>query len=112
MWKQLDGLSVNRSQDRQIMETALLGSLDDCRINADDMNVKVPDLLLRECEQDIQRVGNLLIYVSVYDSRLVNELNIDNVLVYQSFTDFIHQYVYQFLNRILVESYSNLTHIL
>ena len=56
MWKSLDEFEASHAADREIIESILEGALEKYRIDATQFSIKVPDLLLRECEQELQRV--------------------------------------------------------
>ncbi|KAK6188615.1 hypothetical protein SNE40_004756 [Patella caerulea] len=60
MWRQVEGFKTTDDKDREIVNSILEQTLDKQRkltpgINATELNVKIPDLLLRECETEIHR---------------------------------------------------------
>lgn len=56
LWKHVEEFNSSRAGEQAIVESILERTLDSYRIDATQLNVKVPDLLLRECEREIQRV--------------------------------------------------------
>ena len=57
LWGRLAELQSKQIADREIVDSILLGTVEKYKIDSSDLNIKVPDLLLRECEQEIQRVS-------------------------------------------------------
>jgi hypothetical protein len=60
LWKALEETKYRQSDDLDIVKAVLDETLDKHQLHAADLNVCVPDMLLRECEKEIQRVGVLL----------------------------------------------------
>ncbi len=58
-WKKFEAFIEKQEDERQIVESVIEGSLEKYKIDSNELNVKVPDLLLRECEKEIQRVNCL-----------------------------------------------------
>ena len=57
MWKVVDGFVTGHSKHREIVSAVLSGEDDRYTVDGRHMNVRVPDMLLRTCEREIQRVG-------------------------------------------------------
>ena len=57
LWGRLAEMQSKQIADREIVDSILLGTVEKYKIDSSDLNIKVPDLLLRECEQEIQRVS-------------------------------------------------------
>ena len=57
MWKVVDGFVTGQSKHREIVSAVLSGEDDRYMVDGRHMNVRVPDMLLRTCEREIQRVG-------------------------------------------------------
>ncbi|XP_061172217.1 uncharacterized protein LOC133181676 [Saccostrea echinata] len=55
LWKQLDGFLVSEASEREVIESVVDTSLTKYRIDSANISIKVPDLLLRECEKEIRR---------------------------------------------------------
>ena len=55
----MEEFHTTKAAEREVVESILQGTLDKYRIDAAEINVKVPDLLLRECEKELTRVGLL-----------------------------------------------------
>lgn len=58
LWKQLDGFLVSEASEREVIESIVDRSLNKYRIDAAEIPIQVPDLLLRECEKEIRRVSS------------------------------------------------------
>ena len=56
LWKGMDVFHDSNKEDQEIVESIVEGAMERYKINGTDLNVRVPDLLLRECEKEIQRV--------------------------------------------------------
>jgi hypothetical protein len=56
MWCTLEEYIESHTKEEEIVESILQGALEKYRIDAAELDIKVPDLLLRQCEQEIQRV--------------------------------------------------------
>jgi len=56
LWHSLHEYLESTEKDKQVIDSLIEGSLDKCKIDASELNIKVPDLLLRQCEQEIHRV--------------------------------------------------------
>jgi len=57
MWKVFEEFHSSQSFDREIIDSILQGSLEKYKIDASELNIKIPDMLLRKCEQELQRVS-------------------------------------------------------
>ena len=57
-WKAVEGLSAGavQSEHRVVIESVLRGAVDAWRMDATQLSVSVPDLLLRDCAQQLQQV--------------------------------------------------------
>lgn len=55
LWKQLDGFLVSEASEREVIESIVDRSLTKYRIDSAHIPIKVPDLLLRECEKEIRK---------------------------------------------------------
>ncbi|CAH1254811.1 HAUS6 [Branchiostoma lanceolatum] len=55
LWKAVDELYTGTSQQREVVESILQGVLDKYKVDASKIDVRVPDLLLRECDRELQR---------------------------------------------------------
>ena len=56
MWKAVEGFVTGRGKDREVVSAVLSDEDERCTVDARHMNVRVPDMLLRTCEREIQRV--------------------------------------------------------
>ena len=59
LWKSVDDFTKSYQKDREVVDSILEGTQDGYCIDAKDLNIRIPDLLLRECEQEIQRVRRI-----------------------------------------------------
>ncbi|XP_019625398.1 PREDICTED: uncharacterized protein LOC109470768 [Branchiostoma belcheri] len=61
LWRAVDELYTGTSQQREVVESVLQGVLDKYKVDASKIDVRVPDLLLRECDRELQRrnVGDI-----------------------------------------------------
>lgn len=57
MWNQLNEFYKHEESEREVIESILDRTLNQHKIDAGEINIKVPDLLLRECEEEIRRVN-------------------------------------------------------
>ena len=55
-WRQLEELNTKQQRAQDIVDSVLEGATEKHCIDAAQLGVKVPDLLLRQCEKEIQRV--------------------------------------------------------
>ncbi|OWF45969.1 uncharacterized protein LOC110456361 isoform X2 [Mizuhopecten yessoensis] len=55
MWKQVNDFCDREAAERQVIESIVDRTMSQHKIDAADINIKIPDLLLRECEQEIRR---------------------------------------------------------
>ena len=55
MWKRLDAFLTGTQRMREILESVFDGADEKSKIDAGELNVVIPDLLLRECEREIHR---------------------------------------------------------
>ncbi|XP_033750059.1 uncharacterized protein LOC117334504 isoform X2 [Pecten maximus] len=55
MWKQVNDFCEREAAEREVIESIVDRTLSQHKIDAATINIKVPDLLLRECEQEIRR---------------------------------------------------------
>ena len=62
-------MEFNRIQEKEeeILESILSGAQEKLQLDASDLNVRVPDLLLRECEKEIHRVGGIFLFESLVE---------------------------------------------
>ncbi len=60
MWKRLENFYTKHANDRAAVETIIEGTYDKYKVDSNEMDVKIPDLLLRECESEIHRVSYIL----------------------------------------------------
>ncbi|XP_038076890.1 uncharacterized protein LOC119744812 isoform X2 [Patiria miniata] len=60
LWKAVDAFYVGQSAERDVTSSVLQEAENKYRLDAGEINVQVPELLLRECQQELQRrnVGN------------------------------------------------------
>ncbi|XP_052795156.1 uncharacterized protein LOC128228090 [Mya arenaria] len=60
MWKQLEDFDRSESAEREVVESIVERTINKHRIDGSNINVKVPDMLLRECHDEIikRNVGN------------------------------------------------------
>lgn len=56
MWKIFDDFRSIQSVDCDVIDSILQGTLEKYKVDASELNIKIPDLLLRRCEQELQRV--------------------------------------------------------
>ena len=57
LWKVVDDLMASQAPEREVVESILQEVSSKSKLDADDIHVQVPELLLRECEAEIQRVS-------------------------------------------------------
>ena len=57
MWQEIGQFNKAHQEDKDIISSILDCDQDKYRINAADINVKVPDVLLTTCEKEIHRVS-------------------------------------------------------
>ena len=99
MWKSLDDFYVGQSAQRDVVESILEGALDKYKIDASDMTVKVPDLLLRECEKEIHRVV-ILIEKHFHITVILIFHIFDNIFDFYVITcEFVHSFKIGFNNN-------------
>ncbi|XP_072039028.1 uncharacterized protein [Amphiura filiformis] len=55
LWKAVDGLMEAQAPEREVVESILQEVAMKSKLDANDFHVQVPELLLRECEAEIQR---------------------------------------------------------
>ena len=55
LWRQVAEVTRD-SPEKEVVESILEGTEEAKRIDASDLNIRVPDLLLRQCEREIHRV--------------------------------------------------------
>ena len=60
MWKTVDSFVSGRTKARKVVSAVLSDEDERCTVDARHLNVRVPDMLLRTCEREIQRVCTLL----------------------------------------------------
>ena len=60
MWKTVDSFVSGRTKARKVVSAVLSDEDERCTVDARHLNVRVPDMLLRTCEREIQRVGTLV----------------------------------------------------
>lgn len=53
----MDGFLVSEASEREVIESIVDRSLTKYRIDSAHIPIKVPDLLLRECEKEIRKVS-------------------------------------------------------
>ena len=68
LWAGVDAFFKNSKADRAVLDDILEGAQDAYCIDAKNFNVRIPDLLLRECEREIQRVTIACYLVLLYSS--------------------------------------------
>ena len=56
MWKSVDDFYSSQTDEREVVESILRGTLDKHKLDASSLNITVPDRLLTECEKQIQAV--------------------------------------------------------
>lgn len=61
MWKIFDDFRSIQSVDCDVIDSILQGTLEKYKVDASELNIKIPDLLLRRCEQELQRVREAVI---------------------------------------------------
>lgn len=97
LWKQLDGFLVSEASEREVIESIVDRSLTKYRIDSAHIPIKVPDLLLRECEKEIRKVSQaemnlcgflpvLLIYTEItkkLNRKILQEIDIIGTRVYE-----------------------------
>ena len=79
MWVKLEQFYANISKERDILEDILENKRNKNKLDTAEWNVRVPDLLLRECEQEIHQVINqlqprLTHFFPLYPLLLVNKV--------------------------------------
>ncbi|KAL3866084.1 hypothetical protein ACJMK2_043422 [Sinanodonta woodiana] len=55
MWKQFEDFNTSKKAEREVIESIVEKTLSKHKIDSADINIKVPDMLLRECESEIRR---------------------------------------------------------
>ncbi|KAL5004787.1 hypothetical protein ScPMuIL_018243 [Solemya velum] len=55
MWKQFDKFCQTEAAEREVIESIVEQTMKKHKIDATEIGIKVPDLLLRECEEEIRR---------------------------------------------------------
>ncbi|XP_069138620.1 HAUS augmin-like complex subunit 6 isoform X2 [Argopecten irradians] len=55
MWKQVNDFCEREAAEREVIESIVDRTMSQHKIDAASINIKVPDLLLRECEQEIRQ---------------------------------------------------------
>ncbi|KAK3601053.1 hypothetical protein CHS0354_029279 [Potamilus streckersoni] len=55
MWKQFEDFNTSKKAEREVIESIVEKTLSKHKIDSADINIKVPDMLLRECEAEIRR---------------------------------------------------------
>ena len=56
LWKRTEEHIERKQAEKEIVDSILKRTLDKYKINTAEVNLKVPDLLLRECEAELHRV--------------------------------------------------------
>ena len=62
LWKAVDIFYEKRSEERDIVMSVVEGTMEKYKIDSNELDVKIPDLLLRECEKEIHRVRILFAF--------------------------------------------------
>ncbi|WAR00465.1 HAUS6-like protein [Mya arenaria] len=57
MWKQLEDFDRSESAEREVVESIVERTINKHRIDGSNINVKVPDMLLRECHDEIIKMA-------------------------------------------------------
>ena len=57
LWKQFDDFCTREASEREVIESIVDKTMNKYKISASDVNIKVPDMLLTECEDEIRKVG-------------------------------------------------------
>ena len=57
MWTNIREFVHSTTESRDVIDSIVEGSADAERIDATELDVRIPDLLLRESEKEIQRVS-------------------------------------------------------
>ncbi|KAI0223947.1 hypothetical protein LSAT2_024989 [Lamellibrachia satsuma] len=87
--KAVEGFVTGREKDREVVSAVLSDEDERCTVDARHMNVRVPDMLLRTCEREIQRrsVDN------IYDGGKLNLLSLVQLsnLCLHLFIEKLHQ---------------------
>ncbi|KAL4227375.1 HAUS augmin-like complex subunit 6 [Mactra antiquata] len=55
MWKQVEDFDQNAEAEREVVESIVQKTINKYKLDASEINVKVPDMLLRECGDEIRR---------------------------------------------------------
>lgn len=77
MWKQLEDFDRAEEAEREVVESIVEKTVNKHRLDAGEISVKVPDMLLRECQDEIRRVrsvscwGFLIVFAQVHFGLLV-----------------------------------------
>ena len=56
MWKQLEEFDRSESAEREVVESIVEKTINKYSIDGSNISVKVPDMLLRECHEEIIKV--------------------------------------------------------
>ena len=59
LWQAVTSFYEGRAHMRDVLDSVLEGATDKYCVDSRELNVRVPDLLMRECEDEIHRVSDL-----------------------------------------------------
>lgn len=57
MWKQVEDFDRTGEAEREVVESIVQKTINKYKLDASHINVKVPEMLLRECGDEIRRVS-------------------------------------------------------
>ncbi|XP_033123992.1 mucin-17-like [Anneissia japonica] len=55
LWKAVDNLHTTQKPERDVLQSVVEGAANRFKLDANDINVHIPELLLRDCEKELQR---------------------------------------------------------
>ncbi|XP_033110372.1 uncharacterized protein LOC117111546 isoform X2 [Anneissia japonica] len=55
LWKAVDDLHTTQKPERDVLQSIVEGAANRFKLDASDINVHIPELLLRDCEKELQR---------------------------------------------------------
>ena len=78
LWQTVTSFYEGRAHMRDVLDSVLEGATDKYCVDSRELNVRVPDLLMRECEDEIHRVSDLHSRVTRVEIKSVYKTEIGN----------------------------------
>ena len=69
LWAEIRDFLRSSCAARDVIDSIVQGSVDAERVDATQLDVRVPETLLRQCEQEIQRVSDEFIEEFIFKTR-------------------------------------------